>query len=79
MQWSDFDAAKNVINIKIVHKDDWFIRIRDDTKAFDPKKWLAIHKNDDPLANIGIRTICKLAKNIRYASSLGMNNLIIEI
>lgn len=79
LQWSNFDAARNVINIKIVHKDGWFIRIRDDTKAFDPKKWLAIHEDDDPLSNIGIRTICKLAKNIRYVSSLGMNNLIIKI
>lgn len=79
LQWSNFDAAKNVIDIKIVCKNGLMIRIRDDTKAFDPKKWLAIHADDDPVANIGIRMVCKAAKDVRYVSALGMNNLTIKI
>ena len=55
------------------------LRIRDNCPPFNPKNWLALHAGDDKTANIGIRTICGLAREVRYSRTLGMNYLFIEL
>ena len=75
IQWGMSDN----INIRIVKDDVWILRIRDNGKHFNPKEWLKIHQQDDPLKNIGIRMICRLASNLRYSRILDFNYLIIRL
>ena len=68
------------ISVRLVENEDGLIlRIRDNGRAFDPSKWLEIHKPQESVLNIGLRLISGLAKSFRYINILGMNNLIIKI
>ena len=70
------------IDIRLAENESGLIlRIRDNGRAFDPVKWLEIHKpllNPKYLLNIGLRLTSGLAKSFRYINILGMNNLIIN-
>lgn len=48
------------------------MRVRSQGRRYNP-----IDEKDDSLDYIGVQMICKLAKNIEYHSTLGMNTLII--
>jgi Na+-driven multidrug efflux pump len=68
------------IDVRIVQeKDAWRLRIRDDCKAFNPKRWLSIHEPEEPWDNIGIRMVFGLASDVKYINLLGMNQLVIWI
>ncbi len=67
------------IDVRIFFKDEWIIRIRDNTQSFNPKDWLEINDSEDPTKNLGIKMICKMAREFIYTSSMGMNNLIIKL
>lgn len=74
------DRKKHLIDIRIVKTpDSWVLRIRDDCRPFDMSKYMEMHKNDDSVSYLGVRTITKLAKDSRYISALGLNNLTILI
>ena len=79
IQWGIGKHHNLDIGIFLQDKDVWTLRIRDNTGSFDPVKWLALHQDDDRMKNIGIRTVCRLAKDIDYVSVMGMNNLTIKI
>ena len=67
------------IDIRLAENEGGLIlRIRDNGRAFDPVKWLEIHKPQESVSNIGLRLISGLAKSFRYINILGMNNLIIN-
>ena len=63
----------------IVQGESALLRIRDNCENFDPVKYLDMHKDDDPIAHIGIRMVMKLVKEANYVNSLGLNNLTLTI
>ena len=76
-----FDDDKNhFVDIRVLVKDEQvIIRMRDDCRSFDPKKWEEIHNPDDPTAHIGIRLVRKIATEFDYVNVLKLNNLLIKI
>lgn len=72
-----FGKSKKTIDIKLMKDDGWFLRLRDDCSAFNPKDWFAVHQEKNPEHN-GIRLVCSLAKDINYFSVMGFNNLIVK-
>ena len=72
-------GKKHDAKIRVVQKEgEWIIRVRDNCKAFDPKKWIDIQNPEDRTANIGIRMICGMAKDVKYVNAMQLNNLIIR-
>ena len=62
-----------------VQDDDLMLRIRNNTVQFDPVKAYSPFNPEDPMKNIGIRMVNKLAKEMNYQSSFGMNVLSIKL
>lgn len=56
-----------------------FMRIRDNAPQFDPFKKLEMYREneDDPAKNIGIRMVSKIAREMKYQTTLEMNVLTI--
>ena len=74
------DGKKHFVDIRVIIKDDHvIIRIRDNCRSFDPKKWEEIHNPDDPTAHIGIRLVHKIATDFEYVNVLKLNNLHIKL
>ena len=74
------DGQKHSINIRvIIQGENIIIRIRDDCRAFNPKKWYEIYNPEDLTAHIGIRLVSKISKEFKYINVLNLNNLIIKI
>ena len=46
---------------------------------FDPKSKLKIVDTEDPVKNIGIKLVSKLAKEMNYQTTFGMNVLTIVL
>ena len=76
VRWG-FGKSKRTIDIRLMKDDGWFLRLRDDCSAFNPKDWLAVHQEKDTEQN-GIRLVCSLAKEINYFSVMGFNNLFVK-
>ena len=79
IRWGFDDGKKHSIDILVCKGDTWSMRIRDDCRAFDPKKWLELHRGEEPEKNIGIRIICGMAEEVRYARTLGLNYLFVRL
>lgn len=77
IRWGFTDGKRHHIDIRLVCSRGWTLRIRDDCARFDPVKWLKLHNDEDKTRNIGIRTVCALASDVRYTSPLGLNYLFI--
>ena len=75
------DGKAHTIDIRLLVKDDELIlRIRDDCIPFNPLERYEMTKvQDDPTKNMGIRMVMGLAKDVKYYSVTGTNNLIIKI
>ncbi|MBQ9516301.1 MAG: ATP-binding protein [Ruminococcus sp.] len=74
------DGKEHSIDIRILNTEEgWILRYRDNCREFDPVKWLEMHESDDPTANIGIRMICGMAKEVKYLSTMELNNLTIYL
>ena len=54
------------------------IRIKDNAVAFDPHIKIQ-NNNDDPTINIGIRVVSKIAKEMNYQNTFGLNVLTIKL
>ncbi len=68
------------IEVRLVINDDGkIIRIRDNCIGFDPVHYHELHRSDDPLAHIGIRTVISLAKEAVYLNTFGLNNLMLRM
>ncbi|HCB92519.1 MAG TPA: hypothetical protein DEP57_01695 [Selenomonas sp.] len=78
IRWGFTEGKKHSIDIRVAKGDNWVLRIRDNCPRFNPKDWLALHDSHDKTKNIGIRTICAMAKDVRYSNTLGMNYLFVE-
>lgn len=55
------------------------MRMRNNTSKFDPRTKLTPFDPENPCKNIGIRMVTKLAKDMNYQASFGMNVLSIEL
>lgn len=53
------------------------MRIKDNAVAFDPH--IKLKNNDDPTVNIGIKMVSKLAKEMTYQNTFGLNVLAITL
>ena len=67
------DVHVNYINGEIM------LRIKDDCVPFNPKERASIVSGDDPLKNIGIKLVLKIAKDVNYVNLYGLNVLTIRI
>lgn len=74
------DGKKHFVDVRvIVNGSQVIIRIRDNCRAFDPKKWVQINNPEDPSSHIGIRLVRKIATEFRYVNVLKLNNLTVKI
>ena len=74
------DGKKHSIDIRIIKLEDgWVLRYIDNCKMFDPTEWLKVNDEDDPEKNIGIRMISGMAKDVKYLSTMELNNLTITL
>ena len=74
------DGKKHFVDVRVIIKGaQVIIRIRDDCRSFDPKKWAEIYNPEDPTAHIGIRLVRKISTEFNYVNVLKLNNLIIKI
>lgn len=58
-------------------RGDVRIRIKDNAVPFDPH--IKLQNNDDPTKNIGIKMVSKLAKDMEYQNTFGLNVLMITL
>ena len=74
------DGKRHSIELRLVKKDgDFIVSIRDDCRPFNPQKQLELTNPDDPVSNIGIRMIFKMAKEFRYVNTMRVNHLIVRV
>ena len=74
------DRKKHTVDIRVSHKgEDVILRIRDDCVPFDPGERQKIADPDDPVKNVGIRMVFRMAKEVEYQNILGLNVLTIRI
>ena len=70
---------KYYIDIYVRYLDNkFYTRLRDNAPEFNPQRRLERDK-DDPTKNMGIKMVNKLATNMYYQTTFGMNMLTIEI
>ena len=74
------DNKKHTVDLRVVHKgSDMILRIKDDCEPFDPGERQAMAESDDPMKNIGIKMVFKMATDVQYQYILGLNVLTIRI
>ena len=74
------DNKKNTIDVfACVENDEVLLRLRDNCVPFDPHSKLQMYTGDDPLKNIGIKMVSKIAKEMNYQTTFGMNVLMIRL
>lgn len=76
------DGKDHILEVTvIVAKDLTLISLRDDCKRFDLKQKIENWKLDPehPEANLGIRIVTNLSKDIRYSNTMNINNLQIRL
>lgn len=80
VQFGFVDGKRHSIDIRVIKQaDGWILRVRDDCKRFDPTEWIKLHNSEDKTRNIGIRMVCGMAKDVKYLSTLELNNITITI
>lgn len=74
------DNKKHSIDAHVVYKvEGIMLRIKDDCIPFNPAERARLTDSDDPLKNIGIRMVLKLADEVTYHNLLGLNVLTIML
>lgn len=80
VQFGFADGKRHSVDVRVIKQaDGWILRVRDDCKKFDPTEWIKLHNTEDKTRNIGIRMVCGMAKDVKYLSTLELNNIIITI
>lgn len=60
--------------------EDLIVRIRDDCRPFNVTEYYELVKDDpDKGKEISLSIIMKMAKDVRYTTAFGANNLIVRI
>ena len=74
------DGKPHSIEVRVLRKPDfWIIRLSDNCKLFDVKKYLEQYSSEDPAKNIGLKMIMGFAKDVTYFSALNLNNLTLKL
>lgn len=74
------NPAKQRVDIKVLIKgENIIIRLRDNCPAMNPIEHFKKISDDDPFAAIGIKMVMNLAKDVKYISTMNLNNLMITI
>jgi len=74
------DGKNHSIELRVLKKSEgWILRVRDDCKLFDMKKYMEQFSDDDPLKNIGLKILIGLAGDITYLNTFNLNNLTIRL
>lgn len=74
------DNKKHTIDIFVgIENNEISIRLRDDCIGFDPNSKLQMLNPEDPCKNIGIKMVSKIAKELNYQTTFGMNVLTIKL
>ena len=75
------DGKEHHINARLVSKnDDLIIRTRDDCKPLNLQDYYQLIKDSqDKTKEISLAIIFEMAKDVKYTSTFGANNLIIRV
>ena len=74
------DKKRHAIDLRVTVKDsDVILRIKDDCVPFDPGTRLELAEGEDPIRNVGIRLVFRMARDVEYQNILGMNVLTVRI
>ena len=74
------DGKNHSMDIRLFVRDGQItVRLRDDCRAFDVSKRVEIMNPEDRTANIGIRILNSIARDVDYYSALEMNYLIMHV
>ncbi|MBE8952640.1 MAG: ATP-binding protein [Quinella sp. 1Q7] len=74
------DGKKHFVDIRVIIRGEQVIlRLRDDCRPFNPKKWAELYNPDDPFSHIGIRIVHKMSTEFDYVNVLKLNNLLIKL
>ena len=74
------DGKAHSIEFRVLRKPDcWIVRIRDDCRLFDVKKYMEQYSSDDPSKNIGLKMIMGIAEEVTYFKALNLNNLTLKL
>ncbi|MDD6627945.1 MAG: MATE family efflux transporter [Lachnospiraceae bacterium] len=81
IRWGFESDKKNVVDIRLIYREQFVLRIRDNCKPFNPKKWLEMYhlSESDRISNYGIRMTFQMLEDIQYMSTLNLNNLLIKL
>lgn len=75
-----FRGEKDTLDLRMIYEDGVMsILLRDDCAHFDPQHWLELCSPEEHERSIGIRMVSRIAKEMNYASALGLNVLTIKI
>lgn len=75
------DNKSHIVQVRAIYSEDSLVlRIKDDCVHFNPIERVQ-KRNDskDPLRNLGIRMVMKMAKEVTYQSLVGLNVLTIRL
>jgi anti-sigma regulatory factor (Ser/Thr protein kinase) len=72
-------GEEHSVGVRVVVRDKLTIRVRDDCRAFDPQKRLKQFHPEEPWKNVGIRMIARMAEEMNYQRSTGINTLLIKV
>ena len=74
------DNKNHSIDVRVVYTgEELILRIKDDCKSFNPKERVDMLNPDDPAHNIGLRLISRLANDMMYQNTFGLNVLTIRV
>lgn len=74
------DSKSHIINCRVVYTENQILlRIKDDCIPFDPRERAELIYPEDPLKNIGVRMVCRIAKEVTYQNLLGLNVLTVHL
>ena len=69
------DEKRHHLFIRLLKKEDgWILRFRDDCTAFDPVHYVPSGNE----SGLGLKIVMAMARDVRYTSSLNLNNLMIQ-
>jgi Na+-driven multidrug efflux pump/anti-sigma regulatory factor (Ser/Thr protein kinase) len=74
------DGKKHHLSIRVyIENDNLHLRLRDDCPLFDVKKQIEKASTADHFANIGIRLVMGISKDVSYINTLNTNNLSVTL
>lgn len=74
------DRKKHSVDVRVVHKgENVILRIKDDCIPFDPNERKSLFDAEDPVKNVGIRMVFRMASQVDYQYLVGLNVLTVRI